>query len=180
MAPPGPFLGAGRQVDLELAQPGIPPCPCRARRPPGPARWQMPRCRSSSAARTLRPDGHPGGPLPGSRSRIAAVTSAPSSPRSSLPSAREPNWTCIEPARRHARPDRRSTSPPRYPPAPRGDTARRCPAVASPVGLATRRLMVPLPDPLGPSMARTGTATPPLMLPPIQADSARQVHESGK
>ena len=76
-----------------------------------------------------------------------------------LPRRRRSRNAC--PMRRRdaqAPPRRRDRCPPGGRPGPPADTAPRCRAARQPSALATARLTVPLPEPEGPSMVRTGTS----------------------
>ncbi len=120
------------------------------------ARW-----RSSRAVRTAGQAATREAPCPAASVRIARGDVPPVEQH--LLARRRgptPKATCMPAASRAWPCDVVRASSPRSQPAqaPPAGTARRCRAGASRACCATARLMVPLPEPLGPSMVTTGTA----------------------
>ena len=159
MAPHRALVGARRQEHLEAARRGKPRCPCPGRRRPGPGGRAKSRCRCSSASRTAgtaatREAASPGAFGPEGRGDVLAV-------EQDLLAAAEPRRSCTSIERAMSRVALRGSSgvaaaaPPR---APRAGRARRCRAGASRSRPASPRLIVPLPEPLGPSIVTIGTA----------------------
>ena len=110
-----------------------------------------PRAAAARPRRARRPPG-------ALRSRSGAVTSRAVQQHALLAARLAANSTRIGRASR-AWPATSSGASPRQCPgaAPPADRARRCRAGASRARCASRRLTVPLPEPLGPSMVTTGT-----------------------
>ena len=138
-------------------------CPCRGRRRPAPGARRRRRCRPSSAAahrraRLATREARCAGGLGADRGRDVRHRRAAPAPRHA---AASPKRTSMRGGRaaacRGARPRRRCR---RGLPASAGQAVQRAAVEQVPAesGGDHGRLMVPLPDPLGPSMVTTGTA----------------------
>ena len=77
IAPAGPLFGAGGQEYLQRGVRGRPPCPCRARRRPGPGARRRPAGAPAAPARTAGQAATREAPGPGALRAEAAVTSSP-------------------------------------------------------------------------------------------------------
>ena len=159
MASEGPLLGARREENLHLGlgeYHGAHIAPVRHQtRGYGESAAGAPGARPAPPGRAATLEAS----LPACSVRMSRVTSSPSSQTTSSPCGSDPKRMSRRSARRRkaARVVQADARPARAPARPAG-TGRRYRASAQPRALAAARLMVPLPDPEGPSMVMTGTA----------------------